>query len=226
MKKSNIKYEMKKKKRPPKGKSTLKGDLLAVGLIISKSINLETAFLYPITSLPLAIAEPDSTLRSSAKSVLRNFLIDESGALVTNAPKHCDWLVDRMAAVRAVKPRRTYKEWIKALIVYMTPPDDAEPIQFGMINDVYIKESVKSCTRSKRGESRGIVKVEGAEQHRQYGTRWSAFLCNGTNKTKLLKLIGVSMHTEEMKNLFKIPFIFTTEDKTYELNYNNTDMLF
>ena len=119
-----------------------------------------------------------------------------------------------MAAVRAVKPRRTYKEWIKALILYMTPPDDAEPIQFGMINDVYIKESVKSCTRSKRGESRGIVKVEGAEQHMQYGTRWGAFLCNGTNKTELLTLIGVSMHTEEMKNLFKIPSIFTTEDKT------------
>ena len=125
-----------------------------------------------------------------------------------------------MAAVRAVKPRRTYKEWIKALIVYMTPPDDAELIQFGMINDVYIKESVKSYTRSKRGESRGIVKVGGAEQHMQYGTRWSAFLCNGTNKTELLKLIGVSMHTEEMKNLFKISSIFTTEDKTYELNYN------
>ena len=56
-----------------------------------------------------------------------------------------------------------------------------------MINDVYIKESVKSCTRSKRDESRGIVKVEGTEQHMQYGTRWSAFLFNGTNKTEIAK---------------------------------------
>ena len=65
----------KTKKRKPKEKTVLQEDRLAFGYIISKSIDPETAFAYPITSLPLAIAEPDGTLRSSSKSLLRNFLI-------------------------------------------------------------------------------------------------------------------------------------------------------
>ena len=224
IKKTKIKYEKTKNKRPPKEISILKEDRIAFGLIISKSMNLETAFKYPITSLPLAIADPDSTLRSSSKSSLRNYLIDESGASLKSAPKNCSWLIDGMAAVRTVGTKKTYKEWIKALVTFITPLDEVEPIQFGMINDVYIEGSTKNCTRSKRGESGGIVKVEGFEQHMQHGRSWHEFLCNAKNKTELLKLIGRFIK-DEMKNQLSIPFIFTTEDRTYEMKNNIVEQI-
>ena len=57
IKKTKIKYERAKTKRLPQENSVLKEDLAAFELIISKSINLETAFKYPITSLPLSLLQ-------------------------------------------------------------------------------------------------------------------------------------------------------------------------
>ncbi len=61
-----------KKKPPIKAVSVLKKDCQAFGLILAKAISLEDAFCFPITSVPLALATPDGSLRQSDKASLRN----------------------------------------------------------------------------------------------------------------------------------------------------------
>ena len=48
---------------------------------------MDEAFAYPITSVPLSIAEPDSKLRQSDKASFRNYLMKEAGATLTVSPK-------------------------------------------------------------------------------------------------------------------------------------------
>ena len=215
--KNNLKFVKRKIKKKPKEKTVMQEDRIAFGYIIAKSIDPITAFKYPITTYPLAIADPDGTLRASSKSLLRNFLIDECCAEIRKAPENSEWLIDGMAAIRSVSPRKTYKEWIKALVSFMHPPTVVKPVRFAMINDVYLSESTKGCTRSKRGETGALVKVEGLEQHMPQGNNWNKFLCNGENKTSLIKLIGSSIDHDEIKDLVYIPLIFTKEEQTYEL---------
>ena len=50
-------------------------DRQAFGLIVAKSVSLEEAFQYPITTIPLAVATSESTLRQSNKASLRNYLM-------------------------------------------------------------------------------------------------------------------------------------------------------
>ena len=215
--KNKLKYVKKKKKKTIKEKTVLQEDRIAFGYIISKSIDPKTAFAYPITSLPLAIAEPDGTLRASCKATLRNYLIDECCAEVRKVPNNCDWIVDGMAAIRSVVPRQTYRQYIKALINYMSPPSELQPELLTMVNDTYLAESTKDSTRSHRGESEVDVLVEGLDHHMPTGNKWTEFLCNGNNKTSLIKLISSSIGKDDIKSLIRMPFVFTTEEKMFEL---------
>ena len=125
-----------------------------------------------------------------------------------------------MAAIRSIRPRKTYKDWLKAFILFIHPPIVVEPIGLSLINDVYFKESTKGCTRSKRGEAGVTINVGGLDQHMPQGKNWNSFLSNGENKTSLINLIGSSIELVEIKSLVKVPFIFTKNENTYELKNN------
>ena len=87
IKKNKLQTGIKKKKKTPKAVEVLKEDCQAFGTIVSKSLTLEEAFQYPITSVPLSVASPDGHLRQSEKASLRNFLIEESGSTCNVIPK-------------------------------------------------------------------------------------------------------------------------------------------
>ena len=126
-----------KAKKTPKAISVLKEDRQAFGLIVAKAASLEEAFRYPIMSVPLSVATLEGTLRQSDKASFRNYLIAESDVVTEIAPKNCIWFVDGLAAIRSLKPKATYKEWIESLVHFITPPKDCEPIGIGFICDTY-----------------------------------------------------------------------------------------
>ena len=143
IKKLKLKTGIEKRKKTPRAMSLLKEDRQAFGLIIAKAISLEEAFEYPITSVPLSLATPDATLRQSDKASLRNFLINDSGSFTGQLPKNEHWL-DGMAAVRSLKPRKTYAEWVKSFINFTTPAKAADARSLGIINDTYRENGIKS----------------------------------------------------------------------------------
>ena len=56
---------------------------------------------------------PDGTLRDAPKYLFRNDLISNAKALENLPPENARWVVDNIAAIRCVKPKDTYKAWIK-----------------------------------------------------------------------------------------------------------------
>jgi len=102
--------------------STVREDCQPFGLIVDKSVTLEEAFEFQIISVPLSISTPDGELRQSEKASLRNYIIQVSDSLITEAPEN------------AVKSRKTFGEWISALIKYVYPHSSIPIQMIGFIN--------------------------------------------------------------------------------------------
>ena len=170
IKKNKSKTGIEKRKNTPKATTVLKEDCQAYGIIIAKSISKEEAFSHCVTSVPLSVATPEGELRQSDKASLRNFLNDEASATSKCVPQKAAWFVDGLAAIRSLKPKDTFEEWIDTLLRFITPPDIAEASVIGMINDTYSSYSTKSGTRKRRGDGTR-THVEGAKQHMPSGMK-------------------------------------------------------
>ena len=109
IKKVGLNTGLKKTKRKGKVMSIIQEDRQGFGLLLSKNVNLEVALKYPITSVPLSLANPDGTLREAPKYLFRNDLIANAKALENVPPINARWIVDNMAAIRCVKPKDTYR---------------------------------------------------------------------------------------------------------------------
>ena len=107
IKNPRIKTGMERAKKIPKAISILKEDRQAFGSLVGKATSPRDAHSYPLTTVPLALASPDSDLRQGCKAALRNFLIEESLAEVQTPLSKAAWLVDGMAAVRSIKSKPT-----------------------------------------------------------------------------------------------------------------------
>ena len=97
----------------------LKEDCQAFGLIVSKSISNAEAFSHCITSYPLSVATPDGELRQSDKASFRNYLKDVAGASSKLVPEKAAWFVDGLAAIRSLKAKDTFQEWIDTLLRFL-----------------------------------------------------------------------------------------------------------
>ena len=134
-------------------------------MIISNNIDLEVAFSYPITDLPLSIANIDGTLRTGQKCLLRNHLITESNAEVETPPHKASWMVDTMSIIRTMKPEKTFKDFFKKLMSIVSPPSSYQPKRLELVNDVYKNRSIKSMTRLKREENAQRTQVNSIQQN-------------------------------------------------------------
>ncbi len=217
IKKSKLNTGIEKRKKQPRAMSLLKEDRQAFGLIIAKASSLEEAFEYPITSVLLSIATPDAMLRQSEKASLRNFLVNDSSAFTDQLAKNAHWLVDGMAAVRSLKPKETYSEWIKSFISFTTPAKIADARSLGIINDTYKECSIKSGTRQNRGSAEQRVQLEGFKQHMLQGERWQEFLHSVENKNALINLISNFLESEEGRNHLNLPTVVTSGERTIKI---------
>ena len=112
IKRHNIATGLKKKKKTPKSIDILnKEHRQAFGLLVGKVRSREEALSHPLTSIPLALAFPDNTLRQSPKAPLRNFLIEEAKALCKEPYEISDWFLDGMAAVNSLGSNCTWKQY-------------------------------------------------------------------------------------------------------------------
>ena len=76
--KVRLKTGSEKKKKVLTSLSVLKEDCQGFGLLFNKTEKLAETFKYPITSVSLAVATPESTLYQSDKAGLRNCIINLS----------------------------------------------------------------------------------------------------------------------------------------------------
>ena len=113
--KVKLKTGSEKKKKLLKSLSVLKEDWQAFGFLVNKTEKLAEAFKYTITSVPLAVATPESTLYQSDMAGLRNYIINLSKRSSHKYPRDAQWVVDGMAQsvqyLLAVLIRNGSKHW-------------------------------------------------------------------------------------------------------------------
>ena len=75
-----------------------------------------------------------------------NDLIANAKALENVPPINARWIVDNMAAIRCVKPKDTYRTWIKSFLDFVAPNDLYLPIALELvipICDTYLENEVQ-----------------------------------------------------------------------------------
>ena len=115
-----------KKKKFSKLLSVIKEFFQAFNLLVNKVIKLTVAFKYAITTLvPLAVTILNRSLYQPGKAGLRNHIINLSRSPSHEYPRNVKWMVDRLAAILSVPTRATNEEWLKTLVIFITPPAEA-----------------------------------------------------------------------------------------------------
>ena len=71
--------------------------------LLKKNLYLGGAMEYPVTSVPLGLANPDSDLKQNPKHHFRNYLIDVSKACESTPLNEARWIIDSMSIMRAIK---------------------------------------------------------------------------------------------------------------------------
>jgi len=89
----------------------------AFGALVGQGTTAREAHSYPLASVPVARSTEENGLRQGTKAMLRNhIMIDETKAEEDEPPTRAEWLMDGMAAVHAVSPKSTWKEYAESLL--------------------------------------------------------------------------------------------------------------
>ena len=89
--KSKIRAGLEKVKVKNNTLDVIKEDRQAFGLLVGKVQTPSEALKYPLTTVPLALAEPHQKLRQqSTKATLRRFVYEELDSIVKETPDEAD----------------------------------------------------------------------------------------------------------------------------------------
>ena len=158
--------------------------LLALFAKTGRQIDFKSALAYPLTTVPLSIANPDGSRRTTQKSKMLEFLsLKDEEEPQLNADV---FIIDLMAQIRVLTKEvpDTYEEFVIKFL-HSIPKGYA---RIDIVADTYREKSIKSSERNKRGnlESQKImINSEKSKMPRDF----QKFLRNGDNKSRLIELI-------------------------------------
>ena len=147
--------------------------LLALSARSERLIDFQKALSYPLCSVPLSLANPDGSRRTTQKSKLSDVIYENSVVLECGdlPPKTSviAYLVDLMALIRTqTKTPATYEEL--ALKLFMAIPPGYKRID--IVADTYRHTSIKDPECSKRGCSEAIIVRSGKSKIPQNFTKF------------------------------------------------------
>ena len=202
------------------------GTLLTLPARSEILISFQKALSYPLCSVPLSLANPDGSRRTTQKSKLSDVIYENSVVLEFGdlPPKTSviAYLVDLMALIRTqTRTPATYEEL--ALQLFMTIPPGYKPID--IVAHTYRDESIKDPEHSKRGCSEEIIVRSGKSKIPQNCTK---FLQNGEKKTRLIELILSTLlekRNEILLNLCSEEIYFSTDSICHYVTRNNSSII-
>ena len=164
------------------------GTLLALSARSERLIDFQKALSYPLCPVPLNLANPDGSRRTTQKSKLSNVIYENSVVLecgdLLRKTDVIAYLVDLMALIRTQnRTAATYEEL--ALQLFMAIPPGYKRID--IVADTYRDASIKDPGRSKRGCSEAIIVRSGGKS--KIPQNFIKFLKNDENKTRIIELI-------------------------------------
>ena len=162
------------------------GKLLALSMKTGKQIDFEAALSFPLTQIPLSLANADGSRRTTQKSklveVLRSYTEDSRDQV--DLADADTFIVDFIAQVRILTKEvpETYEHL--ALKILNSIPKGYTRVD--IVSDTYREISIRTAERQNRGTSSKIsIKSEKSKIPRDF----SAFMTNGANKSRLIDII-------------------------------------
>ena len=114
----------------------MKEDAQGFGVLAEQKVPLYDALKYPVTKLPLSIAESETDLRSASsgsKSKFRNHILKKTNSVSYVHPKSAVWVYNVGKFIRSQPPESTYQLFFDKILKKMTPPKDADPLAIHLV---------------------------------------------------------------------------------------------
>ena len=221
IRKNKLKTGITKPQKTPKPVEVLKEDVQGFGILADHKTTLKEAFKYPITTLPLSIAESATDLRgatSSSKSKFRNHILKTINSISYVCPKSAVWIYDAAKFIRCQPPERTYQQFFDKILERMIPPKNVYSLSVHIVLDKYVNNSTKSGARQMRGEINSTrLFITGLGQFMPSTIdEWKSALSNNQTKQNLFSLFTRYVLSGKPNLLYQT--IINDEDETWMLD--------
>ena len=137
---------------------------------------------------------------------------------------HARWIIDWMAVIRSLKPKKTYTKFKESLLRLISPEQKLISLSIELVNDIYREDSIKEGTRLKRGKTSPRTHVYTLEQNMLQGKDWAEFFFNNSNKTGLLRL--VFQYCKNQSENLTVPIIVNDVDETWHISTTAMEIIF
>ena len=169
------------------------GTLLGYSIKSGKKVDFEKALKYPLSPIPLSIANGDGTKRKTNKSKLTKILLRNfNEASIPEKKSNSAYVTDLMAVIRTLKNIPNTFEELTWRILKTIPRNHT---RVDIIADTYRTTSIKMGERDRRGESSKIV-VQSKKS--RIPRDFSKFLSNGENKRRMIELVFETIIHEKL----------------------------
>ena len=166
------------------------GKLLATSTKHERTIDFEKALEYPLTSVPLSLANADGTRRMTQKSTLMDVFVKKCSrddmdfrTVLPARETVLAYIVDLMALIRTLT---SVPETFEALALKVLDCIPKAYRRVDIVADCYTPHSIKFVERNRRGMA-PKVKVQSPKSKLPRDVK--VFLANGENKTRMIELI-------------------------------------
>ena len=143
-------------------------------------------------------------MKQSEKAPFQNYIIKESEVLNTIPLENDVWFIDGMALISCLKPKKTYKEWISALIRFIFPDSSTTLKLLRFINGTYKVKSIKNMPKQKLGTSSTKFNITAFEQNIPQGNTSKELLKDSEYKVQLIKMISVPEYYQDLVLLLSL----------------------
>ena len=193
--------------------------LLAISAKTNRVIDFNLALEYPLSPVPLNIANADGSRRITVKSKLNEIIMKKSTLIdhETEMPTRNDhdvstYIVDLMALVRTQRITPLTYEDLALQVIFAIPKGYK---RVDIVADTYRSKSIKDPERFKRGCTDRVI-VNSVVSH--LPRNFNDFLKNGDNKTRLIELILdvlVQRRNEVLEILKTDELYYSMDNKCY-----------
>ena len=225
-KKVEVKYDC--KKSLVEVNRNILAKVLAHSAKTGRTINFQAALAYPLSSVPLAFANPDGSRRVTKKSQLMEIVLSYSEQETMHEsnliPKEATaaYIVDLVALIRSLPGvSDTYRELTQRIV-------DTLPTCYARVDivaDTYRKDSLKNSERLKRGHSAKVL-INSAVS--KLPRNFSDFLKNGENKGRMIEIIKDEMVRQKHTFLEKLKcseIMFSVDKVCIHMTESSTDVI-
>ena len=190
------------------------GKLLSISTKLQSPIDFANVLSYPLCPVPLSLAFPDGTKRSTTKSQLIEIILPS--VIPTSGDRTCEtFIVDLIAQYRTTSKgkARTFGELITQLISSLPKGYN----QVDLVADCYRDYSIKAGERAKRGAA-GSERILIKSVNTLVPSDMNRFYSNAENKCQLIKLTFefIKSNPEMFLNILKCNNIIMSGDEYCE----------